>query len=65
MIQKKQVTTLFALFLALGAFSQIAQALLIRELLVVFHSNEISIGLFYGGLLFFLFLWGLGALWLV
>lgn len=64
MIQKKQVTTLFALFLALGAFSQIAQALLIRELLVVFHSNEISIGLFYGGWLFWIAVGSWSALWL-
>ncbi len=33
---------------ALGAFSQVAQALLGRELLVVFHGNEISLGGFYG-----------------
>ena len=45
---------LLALFAALGAFSQIAQALLIREFLVLFHGNEISIGAFYGGWLFWI-----------
>ncbi|NGZ06549.1 MAG: FMN-binding protein [Magnetococcales bacterium] len=40
---------LWTLFFGLGSFSQIAQALLAREFLVVFHGNEISIGAFYGG----------------
>ncbi len=34
--------------LALGIFSQLAQALLGRELLVVFYGNEVSLGAFYG-----------------
>ena len=34
--------------LVLGAFSQIAQAVLIREALVVFYGNEASLGAFYG-----------------
>lgn len=54
---------LLPLFLALGAFSQMAQALLIRELLVVFQGNEISIGAFYGGWLFWIAVGGWGAVW--
>ena len=34
--------------LILGAFAQIAQAVLIREGLVVFYGNEVSLGAFYG-----------------
>ncbi len=34
--------------LVLGAYSQVAQALLIRESLVVFYGNEVSLGAFYG-----------------
>ncbi|MEO5352043.1 MAG: 4Fe-4S binding protein [Magnetococcus sp. XQGC-1] len=48
-------------FLAMGAFAQIAQALLIREWLVVFQGNEISIGAFYGGWLFWIAMGGWGA----
>jgi spermidine synthase len=33
---------------ALGAYAQIAQALLVRELLVVFYGNEIGLGAFFG-----------------
>jgi spermidine synthase len=40
--------------LALGTFAQVAQALLIREGLVVFYGNEISLGLFYGSWLLWL-----------
>jgi spermidine synthase len=40
--------------LALGAYSQIVQAMLIREGLVVFYGNEISLGAFYGSWLFWL-----------
>lgn len=40
--------------LALGAYSQIVQALLIREGLVVFYGNEISLGAFYGSWLFWI-----------
>ncbi|MBF0370717.1 MAG: hypothetical protein HQL52_14790, partial [Magnetococcales bacterium] len=48
-------------FFALGGFSQIAQALLIRELLVSFQGNEISIGFFYGSWLWWIALGGLAA----
>ena len=59
----KTANRLLPLFLALGAFSQIAQALLIRELLVVFQGNEISIGAFYGGWLFWIAVGSWGAIW--
>nr|CAX83910.1 Spermine synthase family protein [uncultured bacterium] len=49
---------LIALFFALGGFSQIAQALLLREFLVVFQGNELSLSAFYGGWLFWI---GCGA----
>jgi spermidine synthase len=48
--------------LVLGAFSQVAQAVLIREGLVVFYGNEISLGAFYGSWLFWLGLGSLAAL---
>ncbi|MBF0445545.1 MAG: hypothetical protein HQL68_08135, partial [Magnetococcales bacterium] len=57
-IKSKSQRSIFALFLVVGAFSQIAQAILIRELLVVFHGNEISIGAFYGSWLFWIALGG-------
>jgi predicted membrane-bound spermidine synthase len=38
--------------LVLGAYSQIVQAVLIREGLVVFYGNEVSLGVFYGSWLF-------------
>ncbi|WP_295444125.1 4Fe-4S binding protein [uncultured Thiodictyon sp.] len=44
--------------LVLGAFAQIAQAVLIREALVVFYGNEVSLGAFYGSWLLWL---GAGA----
>ena len=39
---------LYLVLIILGAFSQITQALLIREDLVVFYGNEISLGAFFG-----------------
>lgn len=39
---------LYLALLALGAYAQIAQALLVRESLVVFYGNEISLGAFFG-----------------
>jgi predicted membrane-bound spermidine synthase len=47
-------TRLYLTLLALGAYSQIAQALLIRESLVVFYGNEISLGAFFGSWLFWI-----------
>ena len=38
--------------LALGIYAQLAQALLIRESLVVFYGNEISLDAFFGSWLF-------------
>ena len=40
--------------IVLGAYSQVAQALLIREELVVFDGNEVSLGSFYAS---WLLLW--------
>jgi len=40
--------------LVLGAFAQVAQAVLIREALVVFYGNEVSLGAFYGSWLLWL-----------
>ena len=39
---------LYLSLIVYGAFSQITQALLIREDLVVFYGNEISLGVFFG-----------------
>lgn len=45
---------IFFAILILGAYSQILQAMLIREGLVVFYGNEMSLGAFYGSWLFWL-----------
>ncbi len=45
---------IFLAILILGAYSQIVQAMLIREGLVVFYGNEVSLGAFYGSWLFWL-----------
>ncbi len=45
---------IFIAILILGAYAQIAQAILIREGLVVFYGNEISLGAFYGSWLFWI-----------
>ena len=45
---------IFLAILILGAYSQIVQAILIREALVVFYGNEVSLGAFYGSWLFWL-----------
>ena len=34
-------------FFLLGVYSQVAQGLLIRETLVAFYGNEITVGIFY------------------
>ncbi len=47
--------------LALGVFSQLAQALLGRELLVVFYGNEVSLGAFFGAWLGWIALGALGV----
>lgn len=43
---------LISAFALLGGFSQVAQTIQIREMLVVFYGNEISLGLFLGAWLF-------------
>ncbi|MEE8425550.1 MAG: 4Fe-4S binding protein [Elusimicrobiota bacterium] len=54
---------LLVFFLA-GAFSQVVQALMGREMLVVFYGNEIGLGLFYSFWLFWIALgsWAAGRL---
>jgi len=39
---------LYLVLIVYGAFSQVTQALLIRENLVVFYGNEVSLGAFFG-----------------
>ncbi|GEM_PF-579451 len=51
---RSQRRALFLAILVLGAYSQIVQALLIRESLVVFYGNEIGLGAFYGSWLFWI-----------
>jgi spermidine synthase len=55
---------LFVLLTLLGVYAQVAQALLVRESLVVFYGNEVSVGAFYGGWLLWLALGSLAAMWL-
>ena len=43
---------IFLALFALGGFSQVAQAMLIRESLVVFYGNEVSLGAFFASWLF-------------
>ncbi len=45
---------IFFALLILGAYSQVVQAVLIREGLVAFYGNEISLGAFYGSWLLWL-----------
>lgn len=57
-IGRDRYRVIFALF-AMGAFSQVIQAILMRQLLVVFYGNEISFGAFYGCWLMWI---GIGSL---
>jgi spermidine synthase len=52
---------LFLLLTLLGIHAQVAQALLVRESLVAFYGNEVSVGAFYGGWLFWIALGSLAA----
>ena len=52
-----------ALF-ALGLYAQIAQALLIRENLVVFYGNDISLGIFFGSWLLWVAVGSVSVVWL-
>lgn len=45
---------IFLALFALGVFSQVAQALLVRESLVVFYGNEVSLGAFFSSWLFWI-----------
>ena len=55
---------IFLAILTLGAYSQVVQALLIREGLVVFYGNEISLGAFFASWLGWLALGSWLVLWL-
>lgn len=55
---------IFIAILILGAYSQILQAMLIREGLVVFYGNEASLGAFYGSWLFWLAAGSVAVIWL-
>jgi predicted membrane-bound spermidine synthase len=55
---------IFVAILILGAYSQILQAMLIREGLVVFYGNEVSLGAFYGSWLFWLAAGSMLVIWL-
>ncbi|MCP4041821.1 MAG: hypothetical protein GY731_07660, partial [Gammaproteobacteria bacterium] len=46
--------TIYLTLLVLGAYAQIAQALLVRESLVVFYGNEVSLGVFFASWLFWI-----------
>ncbi len=48
-----RLSVFFALFL-LGITSQVVQAWLVRETLVVFYGNELSLGVFFGSWLFWI-----------
>jgi spermidine synthase len=45
---------IYLAILVLGAYSQVVQGVLVREGLVVFYGNEVSLGAFYGSWLFWL-----------
>ncbi|MFC1680037.1 spermidine synthase, partial [Elusimicrobiota bacterium] len=55
---------LLSLFFLAGAFSQVVQAIMGREMLVVFYGNEICLGVFFASWLFWIALgaWGSGRL---
>ena len=55
---------IFLAILVLGAYSQIVQAILIREGLVVFYGNEVSLGVFFASWLFWVALGSISVLWL-
>jgi predicted membrane-bound spermidine synthase len=51
--------SLYLTLFCLGVLAQVAQALLVRELLVVFYGNEVSLGAFFASWLFWV---GVGSL---
>lgn len=53
MVHRRQ-HNLFLTLLVLGVYSQLSQAMLIRECLVVFYGNEVTLGAFYGSWLFWI-----------
>ena len=55
---------IFAVILILGVFAQITQAVLIREGLVAFYGNEISLGAFFGSWLLWLGIGSASVIWL-
>ncbi len=55
---------IYLALLALGLYAQIAQALLIRETLVVFYGNDISLGVFFGSWLLWVAVGSVSVIWL-
>ncbi len=55
-------TALYLALFVLGVHAQVAQALLIRESLVVFYGNELSLGAFFGSWLLWVAVGSLAAL---
>ena len=53
----------FIAILILGAYAQILQAVLVREALVVFYGNEVSLGAFYAGWLFWIGVGSMAIFW--
>lgn len=53
---------LYLALLALGAYAQVAQALLARESLVAFYGNEVSLGAFFGSWLLWIAVGSVGVL---
>lgn len=55
---------IFFALVVLGAYSQVVQAWLIRESLVVFYGNEVSLGAFFGSWLGWVTVGAMGVVWL-
>jgi spermidine synthase len=55
---------IFFAIVILGAYSQVVQAWLIRESLVVFYGNEVSLGAFFGSWLAWVTVGAIGVVWL-
>ena len=60
---KRQLNTFLSLFI-LGISSQVIQAWMVREILVVFYGNELSLGAIFGSWLLWIALGSLAVIWL-
>ncbi len=61
MIRLPSRLAFYLAFLVLGVYAQVAQALLIRESLVAFYGNELSLGAFFGSWLFWVAIGSIAA----